>query len=333
MESERESEPPRLQKRNVEVFDSDGFWQYGTLQWDEFYRYMSTFIITTTAWTIFQYDTTQQHRGAPCQPSAGIVHPGHYILLSSAGEPLRIGLVPTLPRPRNPTHSNSTTPVGEYSTSPLNSGSSDFCPYRYLLTVLVDVLEMKNAFITGLQTQTYSRLKVAHIFPRVHDTEWIRKGYPSKITDTADEVVVGGLMKIDSVQNVITMRSDLHDAWDNYEFGVDPNNNYRITAFTNGNADVNGLYLQLNHIQDPTLRPLDELFRDHFMQGIFKHMKGAVEARWSCEDFDDAFGDGSFKLSNPKIWGTEKGRKQFGLALSDRLFDYRISQQQGKPET
>ena len=34
---------------------------------------------------------------------------------------------------------------------------------------------------------------------------------------------MGGRTKIDSVQNVITMRSDLHDAWDNYEFGVDPN--------------------------------------------------------------------------------------------------------------
>jgi hypothetical protein len=52
----------------------------------------------------------------------------------------------------------------------------------------------------------------------------MRKGYPSKITDAADEASIGGRMiKIDSVQNVITMRSDLHNAWDNYEFGVDPN--------------------------------------------------------------------------------------------------------------
>ena len=34
---------------------------------------------------------------------------------------------------------------------------------------------------------------------------------------------MGGRIKIDTVQNVITLRSDLHDAWDNYEFGVDPN--------------------------------------------------------------------------------------------------------------
>ncbi|KAH9032547.1 hypothetical protein EDB84DRAFT_1561942 [Lactarius hengduanensis] len=282
-----ESELPRLQKRNVEVFDSDGaviagFWQYGTLTWDEFYRYMITFVVTTTAWTIFQYDTQDDTT-----------------LQRRAGEPLRIGLVPTLPRPRNPTHSNTPAPVSSYRA---RGRARD-----------------GKCLITGLQTQTYSRLKVAHIFPRAHDAEWIRKGYPSKITDSADEVVMGGPTKIDSVQNVITMRSDLHDAWDNYEFGVDPNNNYRITAFTNGNADVNDLYLKLDHIQDPTLRPLDELFTDHFMQGIFKHMKGAGEVSWSYEDFDDAFGDGSFKLSNPKIWGTEEGRKRFELALSDRL--------------
>ena len=71
-----EREPPRLQKRNVEVLDSDGsviagtsvvsqhrfrlletvpsagFWQYGTLQWDEFYRYMIEFVVTATDWTI-----------------------------------------------------------------------------------------------------------------------------------------------------------------------------------------------------------------------------------------------------------------------------------------
>ena len=28
-----------------------------------------------------------------------------------------------------------------------------------------------KCLITGMQTQTYSRLKVAHIFPRVHDVE------------------------------------------------------------------------------------------------------------------------------------------------------------------
>ena len=34
---------------------------------------------------------------------------------------------------------------------------------------------------------------------------------------------MGGSPKIDSLQNLITMRLDLHCAWDNYEFGIDPN--------------------------------------------------------------------------------------------------------------
>ncbi|KAH9988941.1 hypothetical protein BJV77DRAFT_1019324 [Russula vinacea] len=56
---------PRMPSRNVEVFDSDGaviagFWQYGTLQWDEFYKYLTPFVVV-------DWD---------CQP-------GKYILLST----------------------------------------------------------------------------------------------------------------------------------------------------------------------------------------------------------------------------------------------------------
>ncbi|KIJ51942.1 hypothetical protein M422DRAFT_243514 [Sphaerobolus stellatus SS14] len=262
--------------------------------------------MTTTDWRIFQYDSEQEQRGAECPPSPEIVQPGHYIMLSITGEGIRVGLMVTQPRSRIPTHSN--TPTRESHYRPRARTRDGKC------------------LITGLQTQTYSRLKVAHIFPRAHDAEWIRKGYPSKIIDTADEGVMGGPTKIDSVQNLITIRSDLHDTWDNYEFGVDPNNNYRITAFTNGNGDINGLHLQLDHIQDQALRPLDELFIDHFMQGLYKHMKGAGETRWTYEDYDAAFGDGSFDMSNPKLWNTMQGKQLFEIALADRLFDNRISQ-------
>ncbi|KAF8659811.1 hypothetical protein AX16_001696 [Volvariella volvacea WC 439] len=305
--------PPRLPRRNVEVFDADGnviagFWQYGTLQWDEFYRYITAFIVTTTEWAIFQYDSEQQQRGAECPPSSGVVQPGHYVLLSTSGEATRVGLVAIRTRNRIPTHSNTPVRESHYRTRTRNRDG--------------------KCLITGQQTQTYSRLKVAHIFPRAHDVEWIRKGYRDKITDPAEEAVLGGSSKIDSIQNTITLRSDLHDAWDNYEFGVNPDNNYRITAFTNGNDDINGRYLHLEHIQDPSLRPLDELFTDHFMQGLFKHMKGAgVDPEWTYEDYDNAFGEGSFNMSNPAIWGTLEGRRHFELALADRLFDHRMEQQ------
>lgn len=105
-------------------------------------------------------------------------------------------------------------------------------------------------------------------------------------------------------------------------------NIYRITAFTNGNAYINSRSLQLDHIQDPAVRPLDELFTDHFMQGVLKYMnEGPGEPAWTYEGYDDASGDGS-NLSNHKIWGTREGKERFELALPDRLFHHQILQQQ-----
>ncbi|KAF9784895.1 hypothetical protein BJ322DRAFT_1108373 [Thelephora terrestris] len=221
---------PRLPKRNVEVYDSNsnviaGFWQYGTLQWDEFYRYLTAFVLTDTAWAIFQFDLTQRQ------------HESHYGIRGHASD--------------------------------------------------------GKCLITGLQTQTYSRLKVVHIFPRAHDAEWISKGYPGEITDTADVGALGGPSKIDSLQNLITLRSDLRNAWDNYEFGVDPD-------------------------------PLRELFIDHFMQGLLKHVKGLDEPVWTYEDCEDAFDGGSVDLSKLDIWGTGEGKELFELALADRLLDHHV---------
>jgi len=54
------------------------------------------------------------------------------------------------------------------------------------------------------------------------DIQWVNKGYPSLITDPAPPQEVGGPTKIDSIQNVILLRSDLHGAWDNYQIAVNP---------------------------------------------------------------------------------------------------------------
>ncbi|KAI0299883.1 hypothetical protein BC826DRAFT_993921 [Russula brevipes] len=282
--------PARLQRRNVEVFDSHGaiiagFWQYGTLKWDEFYRYLTTFVVTPTDWSLFQYDPAQERRGARCPPGPSVVQQGHYILLATTGEPTRVGLVPTPVRPRNPARSSTPSRASHYR--------------------LRACVRDGKCLITGLQTQTYSRLQVAHIFPREHEAE------------------------IDSLQNLITLRSDLQDAWDNYEFGVDPKSvpdQLPHHLLTNGNADINGLHLQLGHIQNPSLRPLDELFIDHFMQGVLKHVRGSAEPAWTEDDEDDVFGDGSLNLSNAKVWETREGKERFELALEDRLLDHRVSQ-------
>lgn len=98
---------PLLERRNVEVFDSRneviagmseslsstmlphlcaGFWQYGTLQWDEFYGYLTDFVRTTTEWSIFSYEPNQpvQQYGVPHPRGVEIVQAGNYILLSTS---------------------------------------------------------------------------------------------------------------------------------------------------------------------------------------------------------------------------------------------------------
>lgn len=99
-------------------------------------------------------------------------------------------------------------------------------------------------------------------------------------------------------------------------------NKYRITAFTTGNADVNGLHLLLDHIQYPGLRPLDELFSDHFMQGIFSHVKGSGELVWTYEEFDGTVGNGCFDFSNPNIATKCNGNRQSGLFQCGNLCVY-----------
>jgi len=61
------------------------------------------------------------------------------------------------------------------------------------------------------------------------------------------------------------------------------------------------------------------------MQGLLQHVKCSGEPAWAYEDYEDAFGDDSFDLSNPKIWGTREGKEIFELELAERLFDHRTS--------
>ncbi|KAF9534237.1 hypothetical protein CPB83DRAFT_323747 [Crepidotus variabilis] len=60
---------------------------------------------------------------------------------------------------------------------------------------------------------------------------------------------------------------------------IQTSNGYRVIAFINDLSDINGLHLNLNHIQDPSLRPLDVLLTDHFEQGLHKWIKRYWRAR------------------------------------------------------
>jgi hypothetical protein len=57
-----------------------------------------------------------------------------------------------------------------------------------------------------------------------------------------------------------------------------------VIPFVPGYDGIAGNVIQLGHITDQNLRPLDDLFLDHFLQGVLKNMKGAGEPTWDYED-------------------------------------------------
>jgi len=217
-----------------------------------------------------------------------------------------VGLGPHAARLRHPTISNTATRTEHYRT---RTRARDPCCLISGLSVVRD---------------DYSRFKAAHIFPRAHDGEWIRRGFPSRITDPAPAVEVGGPTKIDSIQNVMLLRSDLHDAWDNYKIGVNPDRGYIVIPFVAGYDDIAGKVLKLDHIEDPNLRPLDDLLRDHFLQGVLKNMKGAGEPTW---DYEDALGGGGMDLSRLDVWGGTTGQQHLEFELAHRLHGVLVAQE------
>ena len=81
---------------------------------------------------------------------------------------------------------------------------------------------------------------------------------------------------------------------------------YVIIPFVGGYDDIAGKVLKLDHIEDPNHRPLDILFRDHFLQRMLRNMKGAAEPTW---EYDYA----------PEAWDSKSGKGDFDFLKAARL--------------
>jgi hypothetical protein len=62
-------------------------------------------------------------------------------------------------------------------------------------------------------------LQAAHIFPLGHEGLWNQLNYSSLITIPPASAVAGS---INSVQNGLLLRSDIHDFFDSYDFSINP---------------------------------------------------------------------------------------------------------------
>jgi hypothetical protein len=97
-----------------------------------------------------------------------------------------------------------------------------------------------------------------------------------------------------------------------------------IIPFVAGYDDIAGKVLKLDHIADSNLRPLDDLLRDNFLQGVLKNMKGEGDPTW---DYEEALGGGMIDLSRLDVWGGKKGQEHLEFEMAYRLRNLQVAQE------
>ncbi|KAG0634674.1 HNH endonuclease-domain-containing protein [Tuber brumale] len=141
-------------------------------------------------------------------------------------------------------------------------------------------------FESSIQADNWAGFEAAHIFPLQRESYWIEHNYGLWITDTDD---APGSSKINSSQNGILLRADIHQMFDQYLISVNPDNGYKVVVFDLDRFGLDGRILDpVCRSRDDPHHAADELLRWHFRQSVFANMRGAGEPI-----FQDDFRPGS----------------------------------------
>jgi HNH endonuclease len=122
--------------------------------------------------------------------------------------------------------------------------------------------------------RVWTGFEAAHIFPLALNHIFQQHGLHSLITHNQPT----GTPPINSPQNGILLRADIHRHWDNYSIAVNPSNGYRVYAFRPSCWDLHGLVLE-PVCRSPTdsRAVVDALLMWHFEQAVLCNMRGAGE--------------------------------------------------------
>lgn len=133
----------------------------------------------------------------------------------------------------------------------------------------------RRCVITGqvnlaAQVEMWDGFKAAHIFRRALNDIFRDHGFSQLITYHRSD-------PINSPQNGLLLRSDIHELWDDYSLAVNPNN-YRVQSFSPNASQHHGNVLQdVCHLPGDEAGVLDALMRWDFQQAVLANMRGAGE--------------------------------------------------------
>jgi len=135
----------------------------------------------------------------------------------------------------------------------------------------------RQCIISGRPIPTFNGVdnwggfEAAHIFPLAKEGHWIEQNYGRWITIQSAQ---GG--SINSVQNGLLLRSDMHHLFDLYDISINPDDNYKVVAFQPVEENIAGKHLNRELFTRPDA-PVDNLLRWHFRQAVLANMRGAGE--------------------------------------------------------
>ncbi|KAL9126344.1 MAG: hypothetical protein Q9217_004590 [Psora testacea] len=144
--------------------------------------------------------------------------------------------------------------------------------------------------------------EASHIFPLAYEEHWMRNDFSRWIT-----ILPANGGPINSVQNGLLLRSDIHGLFDNYAFSIDPDDEYKIIPFQRGVSIMPGGRLDRQLLDSPD-RPADQLLRWHFRQAVFANMRGAGEP-----GFENDFPPGSDMVGQIREGPKAAERMEFEL--------------------
>jgi len=173
--------------------------------------------------------------------------------------------------------------------------------------------------VTGelVEDERYHPFRASHIFTVAHRDVWNLLQLSQHIRDNAPELDQGPA-SINSVQNGLLLRSDIHSRFDHYDFAINPDNGYRIVDFTEGGR-LDGHMLWINQNVEPRYRPSDALLREHFKQCVLANVKGADQQKEDWMDLEDDHDLGNLSDWGQRIGGDE-GPSRLELELASRLY-------------
>ncbi|KAI9762699.1 MAG: hypothetical protein M1840_001166 [Geoglossum simile] len=98
--------------------------------------------------------------------------------------------------------------------------------------------------ISGIRKKStasnWSPFEASHIFPLELESLWVQFNYGRWVDDIDDDA---GISKINSCQNGLLLRSDVHKDFDQYLLSVNSDDGYKVTVFGADTLDMDGRVL------------------------------------------------------------------------------------------